>query len=341
MKNATKNNTVELKQQIIMNTRQKVGCDTPRRKPQKIELKHIPEEKKEIIEDEKPARSMKRSDSVRSVDFREEVVTEKTKTIKLKNPAKKNKVPKYKSPQKEGKLKIMEEEHEVILNTGNDVENSNRHESNPNIKSEDTIDRDKNEPPLLKNTKAMISTLNRIIFNRVKKGLFLKYKEDVMVKELEEIKIYHIKPNSKVEVLILKEKLNNKENEKKEIISNLVVFDQNMNNNLSDIRISPKNLITKKIEVNKKNTNDLNEGVLDLNNNKNDLKIKPFDLLNIRKQATNERNTRGREPNTSNNQNNNLQEAIRKKFDEINEKLKNYENLAQNLGKEFHKHYNK
>ena len=43
----------------------------------------------------------------------------------------------------------------------------------------------------------------------MRQGLFLKYKEKTMVKELEEIKIYHIKQNSKVEVLTLKEKLVN------------------------------------------------------------------------------------------------------------------------------------
>jgi hypothetical protein len=62
--------------------------------------------------------------------------------------------------------------------------------------------------------------------------------------------------------------------------------------------------------------------------------------LNIKKPSVNDRG-RTRETNTNQSNNNNLQEAIRKKFDEINEKLKNYENLAQNLGKEFNKHYNK
>jgi hypothetical protein len=55
--------------------------------------------------------------------------------------------------------------------------------------------------------KGLIYTIRRIIFNQIKQGLFLKYKENIIVKELEEIKIYHIKPNSKVEVLTLKEKL--------------------------------------------------------------------------------------------------------------------------------------
>jgi len=63
--------------------------------------------------------------------------------------------------------------------------------------------------------------------------------------------------------------------------------------------------------------------------------------LNIKKPSGKDK-SKPRESNTNqNNNNNNLQEAIKKKFDEINEKLKNYENLAQNLGKEFNKHYNK
>ena len=45
-----------------------------------------------------------------------------------------------------------------------------------------------------------------------------------------------------------------------------------MNTNLGEIKVSPKNLISKKIEFNKKTAHDLNEGVLDLNNNKSDLK---------------------------------------------------------------------
>ena len=65
-------------------------------------------------------------------------------------------------------------------------------------------------------------------------------------------------------------------------------------------------------------------------------------MLNIKKASGNDNNNiRLKEIKNTNQNNNNLQEAIRKKFDEINEKLKNYENLAQNLGKEFNKHYNK
>jgi hypothetical protein len=50
------------------------------------------------------------------------------------------------------------------------------------------------------------------------------------------------------------------------------MFDQNMNISPTEIKLCGNNLIAKKIEINKKNTNNLNEGILNLNNNKNDLK---------------------------------------------------------------------
>lgn len=148
------------------------------------------------------------------------------------------------------------------------------------MKSEGNHEKDKNDNPLLMNIRSFVYSIKRIIFARIKKGLFLKYKEETLVKELEEIKIYHIKPNSKVEILTLKEKLVNiffkkvnKESERKDIISaNLVIFDQNLNVSPSEIKVSPKNLVSKKIEINKKNFNDLNEGLLDINNNKSDYK---------------------------------------------------------------------
>jgi hypothetical protein len=73
------------------------------------------------------------------------------------------------------------------------------------LKSEGNQEKKEDEPK--KKASAFINHLRRIVFNRIRKGLFLKYKENTMVKELEEIKIYHIKPNAKVEVLTLKEKI--------------------------------------------------------------------------------------------------------------------------------------
>ena len=64
----------------------------------------------------------------------------------------------------------------------------------------------------------------------------------------------------------------NKESEKKDSSSNLVMFDQNMNTNPSEIKVLVNNTIQKKVEINKKNNNNLNEGILNLNNNKSDLK---------------------------------------------------------------------
>ena len=82
-------------------------------------------------------------------------------------------------------------------------------ETELDLKSEGNHEKDITENTFNKNTQLLIYSLRRIIFARIKKGLFLKYKEDTMVKELEEIKIYHFKPNCKVEVLTLKEKLVN------------------------------------------------------------------------------------------------------------------------------------
>jgi hypothetical protein len=142
LKTQSKQNTVELKQQVIMNSRQRIGCDTPKRKSNKYDLNHIIDEnpkEREISTEgslDNP-KILKRSDSTRSVDLREEVAPDKTKTIKLKNFNKKSKVPRYKSQkEKDPKIcKFNEDEcnNEVILNTNNsrDVENSNRTETNP------------------------------------------------------------------------------------------------------------------------------------------------------------------------------------------------------------------
>jgi hypothetical protein len=45
-----------------------------------------------------------------------------------------------------------------------------------------------------------------------------------------------------------------------------------MSTSPNEIKVSPKNLISKKIEVSKKSVLDLNEGNLEISKNKNDLK---------------------------------------------------------------------
>ena len=230
IRNSNKNNTDELKQQIIMNTRQRVGCETPKKKIHRIELNHINNicSSDPILKSEESmgvGKVFKRSDSTRSVEFREEIAPDKTKLIKLKSNLKKNKVPKYKSPPKEkdcSKINRLNDEelinNEMVLNTVNSREIENSHNTDTNLsifftkldlKSEGNHEKDITENTFNKNTQLLIYSLRRIIFARIKKGLFLKYKEDTMVKELEEIKIYHFKPNCKVEVLTLKEKLVN------------------------------------------------------------------------------------------------------------------------------------
>lgn len=53
----------------------------------------------------------------------------------------------------------------------------------------------------------MINTINKIYFDKFKSAIFDKFKAQTAIQELEEIKIYNIKPKEgTVDVIILKEK---------------------------------------------------------------------------------------------------------------------------------------
>jgi hypothetical protein len=89
----------------------------------------------------------------------------------------------------------------TILHKKNIANNEEDEEGNINIT--DGIKENFSSSPI----PVLISKINKIFFDQLKSNIFYKYKEEIRRKELEEIKIYNIKPKEgAVEVIVLREK---------------------------------------------------------------------------------------------------------------------------------------
>jgi hypothetical protein len=153
----------------LLNRRQKLGADTPRKKLQ-IVLDH------NILVNNftdklNPNTSFSRKDTNQSIDLREEMYREECPklsiNIKSKNKRRKNSVPKYRKISK-------------------DIEAEDKHNTD--------------------NIVMLYNLLMRIYFNRIKVYSFHKFKQQAMTRELEQIKVYNVRQKEGVEVVILQEK---------------------------------------------------------------------------------------------------------------------------------------
>jgi hypothetical protein len=188
------------RQNIFMNRRQRFGNDTPRRR----NVINIAQGDNMLVNNYVDPNSSfsSRCDTNRSVDLREESTRQVEQgkhnlCIKVKTKQNKNKVPKYQKVNPVEKDTKLKDSDKRIQN----VKASDSNKNLDNIKiEEDTTDDN------YQKLKELMNSITRIHFRRFKNEMFQLYKKSMKKKELEEIKIYSIKPKESIETISLKEK---------------------------------------------------------------------------------------------------------------------------------------
>lgn len=229
------------KQNLIMNRRQRFGSDTPRKKSPNLNLKNYKnefekerenfrEKEREIsIQDDNVSINSYRLDTNQSIDMREEQDEPKNRhitnnlMIKIKtNKKRKANLPKYgtNSNKKyndtfnEPKIDRADSLSKNLDSGRKDTESIVtviKQDDDEEIKIEDYDEKQISQRSAYEDSErvnivTLCNKITKIFFDRLKITMFLKYKQSMAKKELEEIKIYNIKPKESVEVIILKEK---------------------------------------------------------------------------------------------------------------------------------------